>query len=374
MKKLIIAVLIIVAIGAILLLSNKPSNAPIGDKPTVKIAALFPMTGDAGVYGQISQKVSKMFLDEFNKNNPKAKYNYEVIFEDVQLSSAKAVSALKKVVHIDKADAIMSVQSSVALVINPEAEKNKIIQLSFASDPAVAKGEYNFRIGADIKQVVDMTIARMKKQGIKKVSAVILVGDVASYITGKAFEEQMKKEKDIELGSVSLVNFTDKNFDVIIEKIKKENSDMILLEALPPVSDLFLRRMKMLNLNIPVTGAWTLASLSDKSLAEGMWAFDDAVTDPVFEKKFQETIGATGGTFYSEYTYAILTVLTNAWENTPSEPGKKPTSEEVVKTMMKKTKGLKSSLGTLDIDQEGNVTLQGVIKTIKNGNFIIEKE
>jgi branched-chain amino acid transport system substrate-binding protein len=267
---------------------------------------------------------------------------------------------------------MMSVLSSTALAINPLVEKNKIIQISFATDANVSKGLYNFRIATSVENLVQMNISRMKKDGVKKVALIASNSDVASQMVGGAFEAAVKSGQDITITSRTNIKAGDKNFDVIMTKIKAENPHMLFLMALPPESDLVIRTMKKIGLNIPVTGPWTIASLKDKSLAEGMWFTDDAMATPEFTKEFEKAIGGTD-TYYGEYAYAILSVMTNAWENAPAETGQKPNPEDVAKTMLNKTNGLKTALGALDIDDQGNVSLQGVFKMIQNGQAVLIK-
>ena len=104
-----------------------------------------------------------------------------------------------------------------------------------------------------------------------------------------------------------------------------------------------------------------------------MWYVDDAAATPEFMKQFEHVIGGKA-TNYGEFVYTMLNVLTNAWENAEAESGQKPAPENVVKSIMKNTAGLKTPLGTLAIDADGSIALPGVMKQIKNGEQVIIKE
>ena len=71
--------------------------------------------------------------------------------------------------------------------------------------------------------------------------------------------------------------------------------------------------------------------------------------------------------------YTILTVLTNAFENTSAPKGQIPDTSDVVETIMIQTKGMNTALGILDINEEGEIGLSGTYKQVKDGKIIIEE-
>ena len=307
-------------------------------------------------------------MEDFHKNNPNSKYNYEVIFEDVQWSAAKTATAMQKVAHADGVSAVFAITSSQGMVINPVAEQNKIIQLSYAVDSKVADGEYNFTISTSISKIADMTIAKMKENNVKKVAFITLSSDVASVKVTDAIVSKLE-ENDMENIGEYMINNEEKDFTIMLDKIKNSSPDMIVFESLPPTADLVLRRMKIMGINIPVTGIWTMTSLNDKSLADGFWFVDDGEATPEFVERYEQRVG-TKGTHYGEYLYTMLNVLTNAFENTQSENGNIPDTAEVIKTIMKQTKGMETALGTLDINENGEIGLSGTYKKMENGKVI----
>lgn len=340
------------------------------DKSVVKIAMLYPMSGDGAVFGDTAKKISDWYLSEFEKNNPNAKYKYQAIFEDAQWSAPKTATIAQKVIAVDNVDAMLAMTSSQGMVMNPIAEKNKVIQMSFATNPQVAIGDFNFRIATSASNVVEKTFEYMKKNNMKTFSTVVLTSDAGSVTVVDEFKRLASKNNNVKMKTAYSINPGDKNFDVMLAKIKKELPDILVVEALPPESDLFLRAMRRAGLNIPVTGIWTIPALNDKSLVEGMWYVDDAMATPEFMKQFEHVIGGKA-TNYGEFVYTMLNVLTNAWENSESEPGQKPAPENVVKSIMANTNGLETALGTLTIEPDGSIALPGVMKQIKNGEQVI---
>ena len=347
---------------------DKKEATQADNKPTIKFAALYPLSGDGAQYGKTAQNVYQMFMEDFYKNNPNAKYDYEVIFEDVQWSAAKAATAMQKVVFADKVSAVFAITSSQGMVINPIAEQNKIIQLSYAVDSKVADGKYNFTISTSISKIADMTIAKMREHNVKRVAFITLSSDIASVKVTDAIVSMLEQNNMENVGQY-MINNEEKDFSIMLEKIKNSSPDIIIFESLPPTADLVLRRMKLMGINIPVTGIWTMTSLNDKSLADGFWFVDDGEATHDFVERYEQRVG-TKGTHYGEYLYTILTVLTNAFENAPVSSGNIPDTADVVKTIMNKTKGMNTALGVLDINENGEIGLSGTYKKMENGKVV----
>ena len=366
MRKWLLSLCMVLALVACK--DEKSESAQVKAKPVVKFAALYPLSGDGAQYGQTAQDVYKMFMEDFHKANPNSKYDYEVIFEDVQWSAAKTASAIKKVIDFDKVSAAFAISSSQGMVINPIAEDNHVIQLSYAVDPKVAKGKYNFTISTSISKIADMTIEKMKQHDVKKVAFITLASDMASVKVAEEIASKLEQNGMENVGEYK-VNPQETDFTIMLEKIRQSSPDIIVFEALPPIGDLVLQRMKLLNIDIPVTGIWTLTTLNDKSLAEGYWFVDDGEATQEFVNEYNERIDTTG-THYGEYMYTILTVLTNAFEKTPSSKGRIPDTADVIQTLMAQTKGMNTALGVLDINEDGEIGLSGTYKQIKNGEII----
>ena len=372
MKKGILIIIGIVIVTAVAILYS-PRRAIDSDKPIVKIGLVYPMTGDGAIYGETSRKVIDLMLkNELKKRFPKQKYEYEFIFEDAQLSAPKAVTAMQKLVGYDKIDAVMSILSSQALVINPIAEKHKVIQLSYTMDKNAAAGYYNYQVTVDNEAAIKAVLDNVKKNNSKKV-ALAYANDHTMMLIVNEIKRQAKNDPEIKFVVDAAFNPGDKNFDTIALKIKKASPDMLVFAAIPPESDLFLRTMKKNEINIPTTGFQILTTVIDRSLVEGMTGIDVTRADSNFLEEFYKKIGGND-TYYSEATYAGMLVLINAWENAPAELGQKPDIDAVIETMKNKTDGLKSLLGELKINKDGNIMLAPIFMKVENGEMKILKD
>ncbi|MDD3668696.1 MAG: ABC transporter substrate-binding protein [Alphaproteobacteria bacterium] len=357
----------IAAVALVLLALHFKPQAPVhpNDKPVVRIALILPMTGDAGIYGQVAQKVSDMFLSDFRAAHPDAKYNYEVLCEDAQLSAQKAVLAFKRLHALYKLDAVGGIFSSFALAINPTAEQEKVIQLVWAVDPRAGAGDYNLRMSSNVNVIAKKIADKLVRDGSKKV-AVVIANETANIVYGEAFVNELAKRDGIKIvGKPHYFNPGERDFRILLYKIKNAGADTIVLMSLPPENGIFIRQAREIGLNLPITGFQTINTVSDKTLVEGMWNYDHVKADPAFAQRVMR-IANVDGTYYSEYIYGLLSVLTAAFEAAPANAGAKPVPLDVVKTIPVVAKGMKTPFGTLDVDENGEIlfpplTLQKIV-------------
>ena len=106
-----------------------------------------------------------------------------------------------------------------------------------------------------------------KKKNIKKFSIVAI--NYASMTEMLEYIEKDTKEKNIEITSVNLVNFGERDFRIIIEKIKSQNPDIVMLVMLNPELDIFIKQAMETNLNKPYTAIDLLPATNYKELLDG---------------------------------------------------------------------------------------------------------
>lgn len=119
-----------------------PAVAIAADKrPIIKIGLIAPLSGGMAEAGSAFRDAAKMALDDLPANR---NFDYELVFEDDQLKSAQVNVAAKKLIEIDRVDALISTWSYGGIVAAPIAEKAQIPHFGVAWDPKVAEGRFNF--------------------------------------------------------------------------------------------------------------------------------------------------------------------------------------------------------------------------------------
>ncbi len=172
MKKYLIWVgIVIVMVLAIALIVTQTKIKP-GE---IKIGAILPLTGDAALAGINTREGIDLAVDEINSGGGIEGRKIKVIYEDTQADPKTAVSAVNKLIEIDKVPYIIDDSiSSVTFAVAPICEKNKTSLLATgATAPQISKaGDYIFRIwnsDADEGEKIALyahNILKLKKIGI----------------------------------------------------------------------------------------------------------------------------------------------------------------------------------------------------------------
>ncbi len=94
----------------------------------IKIGALYPMTGRAGLYGKDSVTAAEMAIDEINNSGGVAGYKIDATFTDSKVKPAYAVRVAKRYINEDKVNFLFGVVSSgVGLAVTEISKQNKVI-------------------------------------------------------------------------------------------------------------------------------------------------------------------------------------------------------------------------------------------------------
>ena len=286
MKKWLLSLCMVLALAAC---DNKKESEQANSKPVVKIGAMYPMSGDGAAFGVAARKASEMFFEEFNKKPHK--FDYQVIFEDNQYVLSKQATLTQKLINADKVDVLISVMSNFGAVTSPTAEQNKVIHFSVATDPAVSEGFYNLITSSNPEGEADVMYRNLLKQGVKKVD-VVIVNATGPQSMLDYFEKRIEQDKQIEIGQTFHVNADEKDFRIMLYKIKENNPDYILVQLAMPTIDVFMRQYKESGINIPVTGIESFTYLQNRELAEGMWYVDAAPATDDFGAQKKKTTGS----------------------------------------------------------------------------------
>ena len=366
MKKLLKVFGIVLGLAIVLGLIywNQPKTEKKDGKETIKIAFLYPLTGNAGFVGKSAQKAVDFFWTKNDRG--KMKYNYEIIWEDSRAEAGQGVSAARKLTDYDNADLIISTFSSVSSAISPIMVEKKTAHLSFAQDKAISKGFYNYRVVTSTEKTGAKTAELLDKRGYHNIVSVVLnaAGTISLY---RGFEDLAKADPKFNIIKTYYINPNERDFRIMIEKIKLDKPEAILLVTQSPDTDNFLRQFGGQGTGIPVLAIQSFNLLQDKSLAEGNWYVDVAHASDDFYNDYYAFTGDKT-TNWAENVYTTLLVAIHDYETIPTN--KRPTAEDFVNNL-KSADGLESPIGKLSFDKENqNVDSEANILRIIDGKIV----
>ncbi len=236
-----LAVLLAIAMAVTLVLTgcapaavapgSEASDAPEGDE-AIKIAFIFPMSGDVKTYGESSYEGAMMAVEEARSRG----MNVEVITTDDKCDAQEAANAANKVIFEDGVKFIVgAVCSSASVPVSEIAEANQILQISPAStNPVVTINE-----DGSVKEYVFRSCFLDPFQGEVMATLALELGGTSAavlYDVGndyvKGFAEYFRDSFEAGGGSVLVYEaYTkeDTDFSGVLGKVAEANVDILFL-------------------------------------------------------------------------------------------------------------------------------------------------
>lgn len=363
MKKILLSLCMFLALTACK--DEQKSTQQANAKPVVKIGIMYPFSGDGASFGEAAKQDVEMFFAEFNKKTHK--FDYQVIYEDTQYKLPRQAIVAQKLINVDKADVLISVMSNFGAVVSPMAEQNKVIHFSVATDPAVANGFYNLITSSNPEGEADVMYRELLKHGAKKVD-IVVVNATGPESMVEFFNKRAEQDKQIEIGQTFHVNAEEKDFRIMLYKIKENNPDYILVQLAMPTIDVFMKQYRESGLNIPVTGIESFTYLQNRESAEGMWYADAAPATNDFVARYKAKTGSAA-TDYAEYMDFILQMITFGYEGAGTTD-----KEQVINYIQNNSAGQITAVGKISAEPDGILSGEAVIKKIINGEPVVVKE
>jgi len=120
--------------------TNKPDE-------TIKIGAIVPLTGNAGVLGDYTLKGLQLAVDEQNAKGGLLGKKIELDIGDSKADPKEGVTLIKNMLASEKKPFLVySIMSGVTLAIKPETEKNSILLMSaVGTDKFLENSKYTIR-------------------------------------------------------------------------------------------------------------------------------------------------------------------------------------------------------------------------------------
>ncbi len=364
MKKILLSLMIVFGLAAC---GDKAEAPKENEKPVVKIGVIYPFSGSAAVFGESAKAAVQIFQNIYSKKL--SNVNFEFYFEDDQFQPSKAVLAAQRLTNIHNVNVLISFVSQLAIPVSEVAKSKNVLHLTLAKDPDVADGKNTFLITADMDDIVAKMSDKMIRSNVKKVSSVVLnaSGTLFAY---NSIKEGLKKH-NIEISQEFFVNPSEKDFSLMIAKIRENNPDIIFLQTHMPETDIFLKQYKEANMNIPITGNGTLKALQTKELGNGLWEVDDRMPSDEFLNEYKKVTDLSA-TNLAEHVYSLLVVLGHAYDDLLKTNFTVTTQQ--LTDYMKKTKIFEGTpFGNITIKENGVMGVPGQVLYMKDGREVGEE-
>jgi branched-chain amino acid transport system substrate-binding protein len=346
---------------------------------TLKIGAILPLTGDSADWGEQGKYGIEIAVEEINSKGGINGRKIEVVYEDSQAIPKNGITAIQKLVNVDKVPAIVGdIVSATTLAMAPIAEKSEVVLIApTASAPAISHaGEYIYRVWPSDFLEGRVLAEFLIKKNHKRACILYIKTDY-----GTGLREIFTKT--FEQGGGEVV-FTygykqdETNFKPALLKAKIKKTDAVYLISYYKDAALILKQSKEIGLNTQFFGVTAVESPKLLEIAgetaEGLiypiiTDFDPDNPTPVAKKfidSFRKKFGVAPD-WASSHTHDAIIVIAEAMRVGGF-------TGSAIKKAIDSQKRFNGVTGKIIFDENGDVVEKPVtIKTVQDGKFEIYK-
>lgn len=290
MKGILWIVGAVVVVGGVYFIISEKN----GDGGTVKIGAVLGLTGDGSFWGENARNGINLAVEDINAGGGINGKRMDVIFEDSKCDPKTAVSAVQKLIEIDRVNIIIGdICSSPTLAMAPIAEsKEKVLITPCSESYKISEaGDYIFRTWTpNNRQAKTIAKHAFEKMGLRKVAVLRINNDFGNSLAG-VFNEEFEKYGGIIVADEKYPQES-RDLKTQLLKIKLVQPDGVYLSSYQPDGISAIKQMDQLGMNVKILATSGINSVDDffkplGSLADGIVFADlkDSTT-PEFRERY----------------------------------------------------------------------------------------
>jgi branched-chain amino acid transport system substrate-binding protein len=229
------------------------SAACMAAQETIKIGALFSVTGPPSFLGEPERNSAKMVVDEINAKGGIKGKKLELVVYDTQGDATKAVQAANRLIKEDKVVAIIGPSTTgESMAVIPVAEKEGIPLLSCAAGSKITDPvkKWVFKTAQNDNLAVAKIFEYLNKKKLNKV-AILTVSDGF----GSSGREQLKANA-AKFGIQILIDETygpkDTDMTSQLTKIRGSQAQAIICWGTNPGPAVIAKNVKQLGIKLPL--------------------------------------------------------------------------------------------------------------------------
>ena len=323
---------IALAITAALLLGPLVAHAQA--PPPVKVGFSSAMTGPSAITGEGVKWAAQMLADEYNGKGGVAGRKIELYFGDNAGTPGEAVSAVRKLVDVDKVDVIIGqTHSGACLGALPVVKELQVpMVIEACSNPKIREligksvNEWAFRVNPDDVMLANQ-FAKYMSQQTRSVS-IFAQNDDFGRGAATAYDAAFKKV-GIKLFSTEFFDRGQADYRPVLTRVKRANPESVLLVMLASEGSVFMRQFRELGLTQKLYARGSMATLEflyqvrdNPSIGDGLVeaTYWTAALDPEWEKRWQDRwkvpVRVHGSLAAIAFRYAVAPAIEQAVKKT----------------------------------------------------------
>jgi branched-chain amino acid transport system substrate-binding protein len=377
------SVLIVALIGALSL-----SFISCAAKKTIKIGAIFAITGPASYLGAPEEKTAKMMVEKINKNGGINGQTVELVVKDSAADSVKALSFAKQLIEEDNVVAIIGPSTSgESMAIKDLCEGSKVPLVSCAAAETIVdpQAHYVFKTPQKDSYVVKWIYENMKSKNITKIG---VLASLSGF--GKGGLAQLQKyaaDYGITIVDSESYDPTITDLTALLTKLQASGAQAVVNWSIEPAQSIVCKNLKQLNMTIPLYQSHGFGNIKYVEAAGGaaegvifpcgrlLIAEELPDTNPqksllVEYKTEYETLYNEQASTFGGHAYDAMLLLKTAMEQAKSS------DRDAIANQLEKITNLAGTAGIFNMSTTDHNGLQMdslVLVTVKDGKFTLYK-
>jgi branched-chain amino acid transport system substrate-binding protein len=326
------------------------------DNENFKLGIVLPLTSPANVHGVPIQRAIQLASLKLDSGSSK---RIELIFEDDAFKATNTVTAVQKLIHVDKVNAIIVFGTTMGNAVVDIIEKAKIPFLSLNVNRIVVKDKkYSFLMMPSIESMMTPLINEVKS---RKYASIYQVASIQESCLLQA--EIFKGISGLNIIDSSEVLPAEVSFTDLASRIKSKSPEAVFLSTLIPQGALIAKKLREMGYKGDLFAGPQESSLSELALSNNallnayLVSGDDRLGDSLFiNYKNQYGVDPREESDWAIYAYNSFHLLLEGIK-----------SGDVVK-FLSELRDFESTLGPISADGERGFTFPvGIKKFTKNG-------
>ena len=367
------------------LLLTMATAAPLSAQP-IRVGFASAMSGPSAITGEGVVWGATMAVEDVNAKGGIMGHKVEAFFADNKGTPGEAVSAVRKLVDVDKVDVIVGkTHSGACLGAMPIIKELQVPQVTEAcSNPKIREmsgvggNEWQFRVNID-DVIMANTFSKYVGQQVKSVS-IIAQNDDFGRGAAAAYDAAFKKF-GVKLVSTEFFDRGQADYRPLLTKIKRANPDAVLLVMLASDASVFLRQFRELGLKQRLFARGSVATVEFLDLTKDNPTIGDGVVeatfwtaalDPEWEKRWLERwktpVRIHGSLAALTFKYAVVPAIELALK----KYGK--ADRKTIRDALEQIDVKESPLGPIKFDDHHQAWINMVLLEMKGGQIrLLEK-
>ena len=354
--------------------------------PPIRVGFASAMSGPSAITGEGVVWGATMIVEETNAKGGIMGRKVEAYFADNKGTPGEAVSAVRKLVDVDKVDVIIGQTHSGAclgaLPIVKELQVPMVIEA--CSNPKIrelmGKGgnEWAFRVNID-DEIMAYTFAKYMAKSVKSATVIAQNDDFGR--GGAAAYDAAFKKAGIKLASTEFFDRGQADYRPLLTRVKRSNPDAVLLIMLASDGSVFMRQFRELGLAQKLYARGSMATVEflnqvkdNPKIGDGLVeaTYWTASLDPEWEKKWLERwktpVRVHGSLAAIAFKYAVVSAVELAIKKT----GK--ADRQAIRDALEQVDVKDSQVGPIKFDENHQAWINMLLIEMRDGQLkILEK-